>query len=237
MAPTEARLSLSVRRIEKTYPRDGGTLTVRLNAINLAEGEVVLFAGPSGSGKSTVLAMLAGILPADIADPDRQGAVNGDAWLPPACDTGFVLQTGGLIPYLTLRQNIEEGRLLSRMSGGRGTHHQTEALADRLSIGAVLDNYPENASVGQRQRAAVARAVVHGPRLLFADEPTAALDADNADKLERLLCGFAREFKMTVLIATHRPDGDHLRAARVFRARTHTVGPRMVTEFVEEARP
>lgn len=167
--------------------------------------------GPSGCGKSTILALLALALRPDdatsleVADTDawtlwREGRLDALGALR-ASTIGFVPQTGGLLPFLTLRANIS----LPLELLGRRDPDRVERLAAGLDIASALDRRPADASVGQRQRAAVARAVVHRPKLLLADEPTASVHPMQALATLRLLLAVAAESSAALLIATHDP--------------------------------
>ncbi|MCT0976303.1 type IV secretion associated ABC transporter ATP-binding protein TagT, partial [Pseudomonas aeruginosa] len=112
---------------------------------------------------------------------------------------GYVLQSGGLLEFLDVRRNIGLPCALL----GTPSAERVQALAERLEIGDQLDKKPAALSVGQRQRVAIARALVHAPRLLLADEPTAALDPLNAERVMRLLVEQARERGACTVVATH----------------------------------
>jgi putative ABC transport system ATP-binding protein len=111
-----------------------------------------------------------------------------------------------LLPFLTLRENM---RLAQRV-GGRGDRARIEELARRLGIDGLLDRKPATLSVGQRQRAAIARALAHGPEIVLADEPTASVHPALADTVLALLVEQVRAADAALVIATHDPE----RAAR-----------------------
>src|SRR5690606_1527199 len=172
-------------------------------------------AGESGSGKSTLLELLAMILrPSEAERFLFRPLAAGDeldvdaAWHMDASDRlsvwrsrhiGYVLQHGGLLPYLTVRRNIELSRRLLGLSLG----NVAEELAARLGIEQQLDKLPAALSVGQRQRAAIARALAHDPPIVNADEPTAAVDPLNAQRITRLLARLADERNVTLIVASH----------------------------------
>lgn len=117
---------------------------------------------------------------------------------------GYVLQTGGLLPFLTTGENIA---LRSRSLGIWKQRREAAAqLAQRLGIGHLLRKYPATLSVGERQRTAIAAALAHGPSVVLADEPTAALDPCHAESVLHLLAETAREQDATVLMVTHNPE-------------------------------
>lgn len=222
---TGAGPAVSAEAVEMTFAQGGGHLTLRLEGLELSAGGIALLVGESGSGKSTILAMLgAALRPTRAARLELCGRTARlstlEAWRQRdegalqrfrARELGFVLQTGGLLPWLSLRRNIAETAMLSSLAGGAPPPGRGEEIAVRLGVGHVLDRRPRDVSVGQRQRAAVARAMAHGPSLLLADEPTAALDGANADAVDRLMIEMARDYGMAAVIATHRPDRPHWR--------------------------
>ena len=115
---------------------------------------------------------------------------------------GYVLQHGGLLPYLTVRRNIELPRRLLELPLGT----VAEDLAGRQGIRQQLDKLPAAVSVGQRQRVAIARALAHEPPIVIADEPTAAIDPLNAERITALLGKLADELRVTLIVASHAQD-------------------------------
>jgi putative ABC transport system ATP-binding protein len=177
--------------------------------LSLCSREIVAVMGPSGSGKSTLLHCLAGILRPDagrvtyrgqelteLTDRDRS-ALRRQAF-------GFVFQFAQLVPELSCLQNVALPLRLGRV--GR---HQAEARArgwlERLEVADVAAKRPGETSGGQAQRVAVARALVTGPAVVFADEPTGALDSLNGERVMRLLVDACRQAGASVLVVTHEP--------------------------------
>jgi putative ABC transport system ATP-binding protein len=195
----------------------------------IAPGEIVALVGPSGSGKSSLLYCLAGLIPPD------QGKVtfNGVDLVALSDDErsdlrrehfGFVFQFGELVPELTLRENIA---LTLELNGvpRRERRATVRDLIDRLDLSAHADRRPVRVSGGQAQRAALARAVAHRPAVVFADEPTGALDSRNGAIVLDLLVRLARDDGSAVVLVTH-DERVAARADRVIRMNDgRCVGP------------
>lgn len=197
--------------------RFGATRALHDIDLTVAAGESVALMGPSGSGKSTLLHCLAGILVPDTGAITSAGMILTDASEAARSRhrltrMGFVFQFGDLIPELTLIENVA---LPLELTGVR--HRSAVAAAraclDRLGIAALADRRAGEVSGGQVQRAAVARAVVHQPRVIFADEPTGSLDTTNGEEVLDLLVDAAAEQGAAVIIVTH----DHRVAAHTDR--------------------
>ncbi len=163
--------------------------------------------GPSGSGKSTLLHCLAGIVPPDSGSVRYAG--REVSALPDAersalrrSDFGFVFQFGQLVPELSC---LENAALPLRLTGtGRKEAERRAAeWLDRLEVADIRHQRPGQVSGGQGQRVAVARALAGGPRVLFADEPTGALDSLNGERVMELLTAAARDTGAAVVLVTH----------------------------------
>ncbi len=187
--------------------RFGQTLALAGTSIGLAPGEVVAVMGPSGSGKSTLLHVLAGILRPD------QGRIHlGQQRIDTLPDGarsrlrlrsfGFVLQFGDLVPELSLRETVELPLRLLRVPRA-AARDRAGSLLTELEIDDVADRRPGQVSGGQAQRAAVARALVHQPTVIFADEPTGALDSASGETVLDSFTELARRRSTTVLLVTH----------------------------------
>jgi putative ABC transport system ATP-binding protein len=188
------------RRFGKTTALDGVSMSV-------APGEIVAVMGPSGSGKSTLLHCLAGILRPDEGevwfDGERIDALGeGPRTKLRRTSFGFVFQLGQLVAELTLAENAA----LPLFLAGR-SRSEAFAAADgwlgRLGVDEVSTHRPGEVSAGQAQRAAVARALIHGPRVVFADEPTGALDSLAGEQVMELLVGVAKERRVAIVLVTH----------------------------------
>lgn len=183
--------------------------TPALRGVSLAcwSGESVALMGPSGSGKSSLLHCLAGVLKPDSGEA-RVAEVRLDTLSERERSQyrlsrmGMVFQFGNLIPELTLLENV---MLPLQLLGERTAEARRRGLGllHRLEVADVSERRAGAVSGGQAQRAAVARALVHAPSVIFADEPTGALDTVSADKVLDSLLGLAREIGSTVLLVTH----------------------------------
>jgi putative ABC transport system ATP-binding protein len=170
-------------------------------------GEVVAVMGPSGSGKSTLLHCLAGIIAPDAGAVHYAGADIGamsdmERSALRRTDFGFVFQFGQLVPELSCLENVT---LPLRLAGvaRRAADEAAREWLERLEVADVAGKRPGDVSGGQGQRVAVARALVAGPRVVFADEPTGALDSLNGERVMRLLVAAAKDTGAAVVLVTH----------------------------------
>ncbi|MBP2295257.1 ABC transporter ATP-binding protein [Azospirillum rugosum] len=212
---TAAGVLYDLRDVRKARGGARGRFRLDIPELTVLRGEVVIVRGPSGCGKSTLLDLLAMTLRPDDAerftfDPG-QGPVSIHASWRHNQDglsslrgafVGYIVQTGGLLPYLSARENIE---LPARLAG-RYDPQRVRALAEHLDIAHLLARSPGSLSVGERQRVAIARALAHDPGVVIADEPTAALDPVNAEVTFRLLLELVTGIGTTAIVATHDPN-------------------------------
>ncbi|GHE52247.1 ABC transporter ATP-binding protein [Streptomyces spiralis] len=195
---------LAAHGLRKTY---GPTTALDGAEFSIHPGEVVAVMGPSGSGKSTLLHCLAGIVTPDsgsITYDGRELTTMSDAERSALrrSEFGFVFQFGQLVPELTCVENVA---LPLRLNGTARKEAERAALAwmERLEVDDLARKRPGEVSGGQGQRVAVARALVTNPRLLFADEPTGALDSLNGERVMELLTDAARSANAAVVLVTH----------------------------------
>jgi putative ABC transport system ATP-binding protein len=197
--------AVRLESLYKTY--DGGVTALDGVTATFAAGSFTAVMGPSGSGKSTLLHCAAGL------DRPTAGQVFIDGTeLTAATDTamtkfrrlrvGFVFQDYNLLPALTVEQNVV---LPQRLAGKRADRRRSRAVLDQLGLGDRGHDHPERLSGGQRQRVAIARALVTEPAVIFADEPTGALDMRSAREVLTLLRAVVREHGRTVVMVTHDP--------------------------------
>ncbi|MFI2086052.1 ABC transporter ATP-binding protein [Streptomyces rishiriensis] len=175
--------------------------------ISLCRGEVAAITGQSGSGKSSLLYCLAGVLPVargEVRFEGRELGELGDEELSLLRRErfGFVFQYGELLPELTVEENAA---LPLRLAGQRKKEALTAAgeVLDRLGLTDLRHRRPAQVSGGQSQRVAVARALVHRPAVVFADEPTGSLDSANATAVLEELLSLARSQGTAVVLVTH----------------------------------
>ncbi|GGR99713.1 ABC transporter ATP-binding protein [Streptomyces humidus] len=190
--------------LRKAY---GPTMALDGAEFSIHPGEVVAVMGPSGSGKSTLLHCLAGIVTPDSGSIMYDGqdlATMSDAQRSRLrrSDFGFVFQFGQLVPELTCVENVA---LPLRLNGAPRKQAERTALEwmQRLEVDDLGRKRPGEVSGGQGQRVAVARSLVTDPRVLFADEPTGALDSLNGERVMELLTEAARSANAAVVLVTH----------------------------------
>ncbi|MFE7710873.1 ABC transporter ATP-binding protein [Streptomyces sp. NPDC057486] len=201
---TPAGSLLTAHDLHKSY---GSTSALDGASFSIHPGEVVAVMGPSGSGKSTLLHCLAGIVTPDrgtITYAGRELSTMSDAERSALRRTefGFVFQFGQLVPELTCVENVA---LPLRLSGVRRKDAERTALTwmERLEVDDLRAKRPAEVSGGQGQRVAVARALASSPKVIFADEPTGALDSLNGERVMELLTDAARSANVAVVLVTH----------------------------------
>ena len=185
----------------------GPTPALRGVDITVAEGEIVAVTGPSGCGKSTLLHCLAGILRADsgsVIYRDQDLGLLSEAARSRLRRTefGVLFQFGQLVPELTAAENVALPLLLAG-TGRREARTAAVQWLDRLGVADLADTRPGEMSGGQQQRCATARALITGPRVLFADEPTGALDALTGERVLGEIVRVVREQNTAVVLVTH----------------------------------
>ena len=187
--------------------RIGATEALRGASLALDSGEIVALCGPSGSGKSTLLHCLAGILRPDRGSVTYDGRRIDDLGERERSalrrdEFGFVFQSGMLVPDLPLCENVMLPLLLTG-ARRREARPQADAWLERLGLLACANRLPAAVSGGQAQRAALARALIHRPRVVFADEPTGALDSEASGLVVDLLTSLVREEGAGLVLVTH----------------------------------
>jgi len=200
--------AVELRAVWKTRGA-GRQATQAVTDVSLAvePGDFMLLEGPSGSGKTTLLALAAGLLTADRGEVwltnERMGGLSPRARRRlRAMRVGFVFQRPNLLSRITILENVLISAQLAELGSADGTR-EASALLEALGIGQLAERYPGEVSGGEEQRAAVARALVHRPAVIFADEPTASLDSVSGAAVAACLQRLAGERDAAVLVATH----------------------------------
>jgi putative ABC transport system ATP-binding protein len=197
---------LNIRNLGKTYQSAGQTLTV-LHDINFSveEGSSVSIVGPSGSGKTTLLGLCAGLdrsttgevelagMPLHKLNEDERARVRNRF-------VGFIFQNFQLLPTLTALENVMVPLELRKEKNIRQSAKQ---LLEKVGLGDRMQHYPVQLSGGEQQRVSLARAFANRPRVLFADEPTGNLDAENSAQVIKLVFELNREAATTLVLVTH----------------------------------
>ncbi|MEU6921688.1 ATP-binding cassette domain-containing protein [Streptomyces sp. NPDC046631] len=197
---------ISTSGLARTFDsRNGPVHAVRSVDLTIAAGEIVGLLGPNGAGKTTTLRMLTTLLAptggaATVAGHDLAGDPAG---VRAAC--GYVAQSGGVDPYLTVREELVTQGRLYRLSRADATARATE-LANDLGLGELLDRKAVTLSGGQRRRLDIAMGLVHHPLVLFLDEPTTGLDPGSRTDLWDLVRGLRDDHGTTVVLTTHYLD-------------------------------
>ncbi|MDP2958817.1 MAG: ABC transporter ATP-binding protein [Longimicrobiales bacterium] len=215
---------LVVEALTRHYDR-GAVRAIEGVSFEAEAGEMVAVTGPSGCGKSTLLALV-GLLdqPTDgrvcIGGQDLAGVSRPAAFR--ARHIGFVFQFHHLVPTMTLLENVGAPMIPLGVPRAKRAEH-ARALLDRMNLSHRAGFLPANVSGGERQRAAVARALVNDPPVIVADEPTGNLDSGNGQIVVDLLVEHVRSQGALVLLATHNPD-----VARVAHRRIELLDGEMV---------
>lgn len=199
---------LVAKNLKKVYASKGVTYTA-LHDINLEikEGEFVGIMGPSGAGKTTLLNIISTI------DNPTSGnvTIGGDDITKMNEDKlssfrrkklGFVFQDYNLLNTLTIKENIVLPLALSKV-GAKEIEHEVAKISDKFGISDTLNKYPYQVSGGQKQRAAIARAIITKPALVLADEPTGALDSKSSAEILQTLSDLNENDKATIMLVTH----------------------------------
>ena len=202
---------LIAKDITKSYPTPRGVLSI-LNGISLTRnrGDALAITGPSGSGKSTLLYILGGL------EPPSSGTITLDGSNPYELGEraqaafrnqhiGFVFQDHSLLPQCSVLENVLVPTLAAASRDGTGTtdEHRARELLTQVGLGDRLDHRPAELSGGEKQRTAVARALILNPTLLLCDEPTGNLDRSSANGVAELLLDLHAARKTILITVTH----------------------------------
>ena len=175
--------------------------------LNIEKEEFVSIVGASGAGKTTLLQILGTLDKADsgslIVDDIDVNTLNANALADFRCrHIGFVFQFHQLLPEFTALENVTIPALIAHRKSGEA-EAEAKRLLDYLGLGDRLNHKPNQLSGGEKQRVAVARALINKPKLILADEPSGSLDSQNKEELNKLLLNLKKEFHLTLLVVTH----------------------------------
>ncbi len=228
----EKNIVLSVRNLRKFRKSHGHQFELHVPEMVVRQGEFVVLLGSNGCGKSTLLDMLGLILRADEADqfevilPESGKGLDimkmGESRRARmrARHFGYVLQRGGLLGFLSVGGN---GLMPARLNGMRNATHLLRDLAQTFGIGGLLHRLPAKLAGGERQKAAIMRALIHHPLIVLADEPTAAVDQIMSKQVMRHFKQEASARGTAVILVTHSPDLVTGHADRIYSFNVATV--------------
>ena len=201
-------MQIKVNDISKIYGTNENKVTaLKAASMTIFEGDFISIRGPSGSGKSTLLHIISGL------DNPTSGTVlydntdihNGSDKTLSAFrrqKIGFIFQQFNLLPVLTARENIMMPLLLDKK---KPDEIYLQELSSLLGLENRLSHLPNELSGGQQQRAAIARALIAKPDIIFADEPTGNLDSKNGNEVMKMLCNIRKKMNKTLVVITHDP--------------------------------
>jgi putative ABC transport system ATP-binding protein len=175
--------------------------------LDIHAGEIIIMTGPSGSGKTTLLTLMGGLRSAQegslkILDQEIRGA-DKNSLMQIRRNIGYIFQAHNLMTFLTARQNVRMSLELHDEDGTCDLDGNATAMLEAVGLGHRLDYYPDSLSGGQKQRVAIARALVSQPKIVLADEPTAALDKKSGREVVELMQTLAKQKGCTILLITH----------------------------------
>ncbi len=184
--------------------------------LSIKSGTFMALMGPSGCGKSTLLKILAGLENPDsglvkvdekvIFEEGKMQLSEGEFAEFRRENFGFIFQSHQLIPELTVMENVILPLQLKGMKKNKAKNRARELLSHVNLLDKLQDSFPQEISVGQQQRVGIARALIHQPSLIFADEPTASLDPKNSEEVIEMLLGLQEEYDSTIIMVTHSPE-------------------------------
>ena len=196
------------RGLTKTYGSgDSAVRALRGVDLEVKKGELLMLVGPSGCGKTTLISVIAGVLNHDdgdcvVFDKDLGRISQAQRTKFRGHTIGFVFQAFNLIPTLTIAENVSVPLLINGESR-RDALEKASAMLARVGLGERVTDYPNRLSGGQQQRVAIARSLVHRPRLIVCDEPTSALDKDTGHSVMELLHEIALGPEQSLIVVTH----------------------------------
>ena len=201
---------LEIKNLGKTFHTPMGEIaaSISIPSLQLEQGEALLLDGPSGSGKTTVLHMISGLLSADSGsiyfageDVSKLPTAQRDVWR--ADNVGYIFQRLNLLDELNVLENILLPQCWRKEKNKQALRQRALGLLEQVGLAQKVTCFPGELSIGEQQRVAVVRALVHKPKLLLADEPTVSLDLENGKVVLGLLRQLCRENNVALLLSTH----------------------------------
>ena len=195
---------IKIENLEFKYPDNQFNLTIE--KLEIPENSSISVYGPSGSGKSTFLSLLAGILPAEkgeifFSDQAFSSLKLNQLKKLRLESFGFIFQQPRLIDWMSVKDNILlPGSFLAK---SKETEARLNDLSSRLGVKGLLNKNAGNLSLGEQMRVSTIRAIIHNPKLILADEPTASLDPDNQKLVNELLINETKKNKSTLILVSH----------------------------------
>jgi putative ABC transport system ATP-binding protein len=205
---TQSEYIIEATNVCKSYRMGMATITALKNVfLQIKRGEVVAIMGPSGSGKTTLLNCLSGLDDINegtvkIVGCDLKGLTDNELTAFRATHMGFVFQTYNLLPVLTGLENVELPMLVSGVKPKEARKRALEAI-DQVGLASWTNHRPAEMSGGQRQRFTIARALATNPAIVWADEPTGALDSETSSEIIDLMLALNRQHNLTFVWVTH----------------------------------
>jgi putative ABC transport system ATP-binding protein len=200
--------AIKIRNLNHFYGEKNLKKQVLFNInLEIKSGEIVIMTGPSGSGKTTLLSLIGGLRSVQNGslqqlNQELNGA-NEEQLVQIRRHIGYIFQAHNLLPFLTVKQNVQMSIELHEKISKKEAIAKSEAILHEVGLGERINYYPDNLSGGQKQRVAIARALVSHPRIVLADEPTAALDKKSGRDVVELMQKLAKEQHCTILLVTH----------------------------------
>jgi ABC-type lipoprotein export system ATPase subunit len=197
---------IRLQNVQKSYRKNGHvTPVLDVPELQIPVAQRVALVGRSGSGKTTLLNLFSGLVKADsgLVQVDGEDLTTMSE---ATCDrfrarsVGYMFQSFHLLDGFTAVENVELG---ASFAGRSGQHVEAEQLLQALELGDRMHHFPRELSIGQQARVALARALIGGPKLVLADEPTGALDGETASTILNLLLNKSQEQGVTLVVATH----------------------------------
>ena len=208
MVAIDDQVAVRCQGVTKTYGSGSASVTaLRGIDLEIRAGELMMLVGPSGCGKTTLISVIAGILDHDggeceVFGEDLQSLSQGQRTRYRGRNIGFVFQSFNLLPTLTAAQNVAVPLMINGVRPSKAHEQSREALA-KVGLADRTKSLPAQLSGGQQQRVAIARSLVHNPKLIVCDEPTSSLDHETGHKVMELLRSVAVGVDRSLVIVTH----------------------------------